>query len=575
MRGCSKCGNSGCNCVITAGTGISITGLGTDSSPFVITSLAEGAIAANSFWDAKGDLAVGTGVDTAARLAVGANGFVLTADSTTATGLKWAAAVGAGDASTNTATSVDGEAVLFSGTTGKIVRRSTLTGMMKSTSGVLSVASPSTDYYAPGGTDVAATDGGTGQSVYAVGDILYASTTTALSKLADIATGNALISGGVGTAPSWGKIGIASHVSGLGTGIATALGVAVGAAGAPVLFNGAGGTPTSLVLTNATGLVASTGTTATGTPSSTTYLRGDNTWATPAGGGGSGDFSSNTATSVVNEIVLFADTSGKLGKRSTGTGLAKLTSGVLSTATAGTDYYAPGSTDVAVADGGTGVSTLTGIVKGNGASAFSAATAGTDYTSPTSTETMTNKTLTAPRFASGGFIADANGNEEIIFTTTASAINEITVANAAAGTSPTIAATGGDTDVNLILDAKGAGKIRVKQALVSDAVVLTDAATVTIDGSHGNHFTLLATAGIGATRALGNPTNMAEGQEFTVTYTQDGAGSKALTFGTDYAFGTDVPSYTATTTASKRDVLKFKWDATLSKAMIIGIAKGY
>ena len=68
--------------------------------------------------------------------------------------------------------------------------------------------------YRVGGTDVAATDGGTGQSSYAVGDILYASTTTALSKLADVATGNALISGGVGVAPSWGKIALTTHVSG-------------------------------------------------------------------------------------------------------------------------------------------------------------------------------------------------------------------------------------------------------------------------------------------------------------------------------------------------------------------------
>jgi len=63
------------------------------------------------------------------------------------------------------------------------------------------------------GTLVAA-NGGTGQSSYAVGDLLYASTTTALSKLADVATGNALISGGVSTAPSWGKIGLTTHVSG-------------------------------------------------------------------------------------------------------------------------------------------------------------------------------------------------------------------------------------------------------------------------------------------------------------------------------------------------------------------------
>ena len=61
---------------------------------------------------------------------------------------------------------------------------------------------------------VPATAGGTGQTSYAVGDILYASSTTALSKLADVATGNALISGGVGVAPSWGKIGLTTHVSG-------------------------------------------------------------------------------------------------------------------------------------------------------------------------------------------------------------------------------------------------------------------------------------------------------------------------------------------------------------------------
>lgn len=59
-----------------------------------------------------------------------------------------------------------------------------------------------------------ADNGGTGQSSYAVGDILYASTTSALSKLADVATGNALISGGVSTAPAWGKIGLTTHVSG-------------------------------------------------------------------------------------------------------------------------------------------------------------------------------------------------------------------------------------------------------------------------------------------------------------------------------------------------------------------------
>lgn len=78
-------------------------------------------------------------------------------------------------------------------------------------------------------TTIAETRGGTGKSSYAIGDLLYASTTTALSRLADVATGNALISGGVGVAPAWGKIGLTTHVSGTlaatngGTGTATAL----------------------------------------------------------------------------------------------------------------------------------------------------------------------------------------------------------------------------------------------------------------------------------------------------------------------------------------------------------------
>ena len=61
---------------------------------------------------------------------------------------------------------------------------------------------------------VPATAGGTGQTSYAIGDLLYADTTTTLAKLADVATGNALISGGIGVAPSWGKVGLTTHVSG-------------------------------------------------------------------------------------------------------------------------------------------------------------------------------------------------------------------------------------------------------------------------------------------------------------------------------------------------------------------------
>jgi hypothetical protein len=66
---------------VTAGVGIS--GGGTSGTVTVTNSMATAI-------DAKGDLIGGTGADTFARLAVGANGTVLTADSAETTGLKWA-----------------------------------------------------------------------------------------------------------------------------------------------------------------------------------------------------------------------------------------------------------------------------------------------------------------------------------------------------------------------------------------------------------------------------------------------------------------------------------------------------
>lgn len=73
---------------VQAGTGISVAS-GTGPIPVVTNTVA-------TAFDAKGDLIGGTGADTFSRLAVGTNGQVLTADSTTSTGLKWATASGGG-----------------------------------------------------------------------------------------------------------------------------------------------------------------------------------------------------------------------------------------------------------------------------------------------------------------------------------------------------------------------------------------------------------------------------------------------------------------------------------------------
>ena len=85
-------------------------------------------------------------------------------------------------------------------------------------------------------------DGGTGITNYAVGDMLYADGAASLAKLTSVPVGNALISGGVGVAPLWGKIDLATHISGVlppangGTGLNTyTVGDIVYASGATTL----------------------------------------------------------------------------------------------------------------------------------------------------------------------------------------------------------------------------------------------------------------------------------------------------------------------------------------------------
>ena len=232
----------------------------------------------------SGSIPYQTAAGTTSLLAAGTNGQVLTL----AAGIpSWVSVTGVG-----TVTSVDGSG----GTTGL-----TLTGGPITSSGTLTL----------GGT-LAAVNGGTGQSSYVIGNVLYASTTTALSKLAIGTTGQVLTvaagipswatpttgtvtsvgftggivsvatatttpaltvagtSGGIpyfSSASTWatsaalaanalvigGGAGVAPSTITTGTGVATALGVNVGTAGSFVANGDALGTPSSGTVTNLTG----------------------------------------------------------------------------------------------------------------------------------------------------------------------------------------------------------------------------------------------------------------------------------------------------------------------------------
>ncbi len=123
----------------------------------------------------------------------------------------------------------------------------------------LTPSAPTGGAVALGGT-LNAASGGTGLASYAIGDTLYASGTTALSRLTAVVTGNALISGGVATAPAWGKILLTSHVTGTlavangGTGVTTSTGSTNVVLSASPALTGTPTAPTAAAFNNSTQL---------------------------------------------------------------------------------------------------------------------------------------------------------------------------------------------------------------------------------------------------------------------------------------------------------------------------------
>ena len=78
------------------------------------------------------------------------------------------------------------------------------------------------------------------------------------------------------------------------------------------------------------------------------------------------------------------------------------------------------------------------------------------------------------------FIGDENGNEQIIFQTTSSAVNQFDVTNAATGNAPKLSATGGDSNIDLELEAKGTGHVTIRGNTNSGAIQFN-----CDDNSHG------------------------------------------------------------------------------------------
>lgn len=100
-------------------------------------------------------------------------------------------------------------------------------------------------------------------------------------------------------------------------------------------------------------------------------------------------------------------------------------------------------------------------------------------------------------------------------------------------------------------------------------VTLTDAGTVAVDASLGTHFRWTGTT----TRIMGNPTNPTDGQVITFEF-KASSGTPNHTWGTAYAFGSDITGTTAMV-AGKTDYVQFVYASSVSKWQCIGYVKGY
>ena len=89
----------------------------------------------------------------------------------------------------------------------------------------------------------------------------------------------------------------------------------------------------------------------------------------------------------------------------------------------------------------------------------------------TSAQTLSNKELASPKIA--GDILDANGAEILRLTATTSAVNELTLANAATGGKPTLTASGDDTNISVNIEPKGTGTLQSNGVAVALAGLQT------------------------------------------------------------------------------------------------------
>lgn len=185
--------------------------------------------------------------------------------------------------------------------------------------------------------------------------------------------------------------------------------------------------------------------------------------------------------------------------------------------------------------------------------------------------------LTTPKITTS--INDSSGNELFKVTATASAVNEFTVANAAASGEPALSATGSDTDISIELTPKGAGRVTsgavniptisstdtlTNKRITKRVVTTTDDATAVIDVDVTDDYQLSAVANATTFTVTGTPT---DGQVLIIRY-KDAGVAKGLTFTGFTALGTTIPT---TTTAGKWGYVGCKYNLAATTWHVLAV----